>query len=285
MKQLFLLILITISLGCYSQEKEVFIKVEHMPMFNGGDTTEFKKFVKQKLLYPKDAIKKAAYGRVAVLFVVESTGAVGQAQIVKGASPSLDSAAVRVVRNSPMWIPGFKNGKPVAVSRTITINFMLGPGKEVPAEIGDIICIPGAVETAAENTPAIQQEIINFFSEFYKWTSQRNQIQCDGFDGLLYKAKLKVSVDSKKELVYVVYDNNKSVMTTNTYEGRRSIKIFCNTPPGEIVTLLAIKVENGNTYLSFQRINPSIKEIFKLEYQQVDSQQLKDTLGKLKVSE
>ncbi len=74
-------------------------------------------------------------------------------------------------------------------------------------------------------------------------------------------------------------------MTTNTYEGRRSIKIFCNTPPGEKVTLLAIKVENGNTYLSCQRINPSIKEIFKLEYQQVDSQQLKDTLGKLKVSE
>ncbi len=70
-------------------------------------------------------------------------------------------------------------------------------------------------------------------------------------------------------------------MTTNTYEGRRSIKIFCNTPPGEMVTLLAIKVENGNTYLSFQRITPSIKEIFKLDYQQVDSQQLKDTLGKL----
>ena len=280
MKKIILLVLAFASIEGFAQERTAINAVEHMPMFNGRDTTAFKKYVKQNLTYPATAAKKGAFGRVNVSFTIESNGVVGNTKIEKGVHPALDSAAARVIRNSPMWIPGFQSGKPVAVSYSVSINFMLGLGKELPAEKNDI-CILGSMESVADSIPAaIQKETIDIFSAFYAWTSKLQQVTCDGFDGLLYKSKIKVKVDSYTELVYAVYNNNQSIMTTNTYDGKKTVRIFCNTPEDQKFILIGIKVVDGAVYFSCQEKAPS-KDLLTLDYKQVDLQELKKELEML----
>ncbi len=277
MKKLLFLILTVIGLECHAQETRLSFVVEHMPTFNGGGLAEFNKFIGQNLQYPASAVKNGITGKVFVSFVVNEIGLVGDVKIARSAHPLLDSAAIRVVRSSPMWIPGFLTSKTIPVPYTVPISFMLN-SKGTTTDINEIVCTPESSETIGNSIAPIQPETIQFFTSFYDWANIRRWNFCDGFDGLLVKSRLKVRVASRKEFVFVVYENNGSIITTNTFEGQRGIRIFCNTPPGDKVTLLAIKVENGITYFSCQTIIPSPKEIFKLDYQQTNAKQLKEVL-------
>ncbi|WP_372653828.1 energy transducer TonB [Draconibacterium sp.] len=45
--------------------------------------------------------------------------------MARGVDPSLDKEALRVVNALPAWKPGKQRGKPVNVSYTVPINFVL----------------------------------------------------------------------------------------------------------------------------------------------------------------
>ena len=99
--------------------------LDKYPTFKGKGTEAFSSWVSSHLKYPKDA--KAAHidGTVTVQFVVGKNGGVQEVQVLKGIHPSLDAEAVRVVRSSPKWKPGIKDGKPVRVTYTIPVIFQL----------------------------------------------------------------------------------------------------------------------------------------------------------------
>ena len=98
---------------------------DQWPSFKGKGTDAFSAWVTAHLKYPKDA--KAAHidGTVRVKFVVGSNGGVQEVEVEKGVFPSLDAEAVRVVKSSPKWKPGIKDGKPVRVSYTLPVIFVL----------------------------------------------------------------------------------------------------------------------------------------------------------------
>jgi len=60
-----------------------------------------------------------------VSFVVNRKGETTNIQIVKGVDPVLDEAVMNVIRSSPAWKPGLQRGKPVNVSFSIPIKFVL----------------------------------------------------------------------------------------------------------------------------------------------------------------
>ena len=60
-----------------------------------------------------------------VSFVIEKDGSVGEAKIIRGKDPLLDTEAIRVVKSLPKWTPGKMNGKPVATWYTMPISFKL----------------------------------------------------------------------------------------------------------------------------------------------------------------
>ena len=93
--------------------------------FKGKGTDAFSAWVTAHLKYPKDA--KAAHidGTVRVKFVIGTNGGVQEVEVEKGVFPSLDAEAVRVVKSSPKWKPGIKDGKPVRVSYTLPVIFVL----------------------------------------------------------------------------------------------------------------------------------------------------------------
>ena len=109
----------------HAEEVEKANSPDQWPTFKGKGTDAFSQWVTAHLKYPKDA--KAAHidGTVKVKFVVGSNGGVQEVEVLQGVYPSLDAEAVRVVRSSPKWKPGIKDGKPIRVTYTLPVIFVL----------------------------------------------------------------------------------------------------------------------------------------------------------------
>lgn len=106
------------------EESEVFFIVENMPEFPGGELA-LRKFIANAIKYPVIAQENGIQGKVYVNFVVDKDGAVTNARIARGVDASLDKEALRVVNSLPKWKPGMQRGKPVRVSYTVPISFVL----------------------------------------------------------------------------------------------------------------------------------------------------------------
>lgn len=106
------------------EEAAVFFIVEEMPDFPGGQLA-LRKFIAQAIKYPVIAQENGIQGKVFVNFVANKDGSVTGAKIARGVDPALDKEALRVVNSLPKWKPGKQGGKPVRVSYTVPINFVL----------------------------------------------------------------------------------------------------------------------------------------------------------------
>jgi protein TonB len=104
---------------------DVFMIVEDMPTFRGGDVQRFSNWVKERVKYPQIAQENGIQGKVFIGFIVEADGTVSNVSVLRSVDKSLDDEAVRVVESSPKWNPGKQRGQPVRVRFSITVNFQL----------------------------------------------------------------------------------------------------------------------------------------------------------------
>ncbi|ASB49259.1 energy transducer TonB [Alkalitalea saponilacus] len=103
---------------------EIFIIVEEMPEFPGG-IQALQRYLAQSIRYPVIAQENGIQGRVYIQFVINQNGEVTNATVLRGVDPSLDREALRVVQAMPNWTPGRQRNRPVRVSYTVPINFVL----------------------------------------------------------------------------------------------------------------------------------------------------------------
>jgi TonB family protein len=108
------------------QDTTIYFKPDTLPKFEGKDVTYFREWITNHIQYPAEAKAKKISGRVFIRFVVEKDGSVSNVGIIRGVDPLLDAEALRVVRSSPDWTPGFNQGKPVRVAFTFPITFVTG---------------------------------------------------------------------------------------------------------------------------------------------------------------
>ncbi|MCB8964321.1 MAG: energy transducer TonB [Bacteroidales bacterium] len=99
--------------------------IDEMPRFTGGGLSGFQQHIASHLRYPAEAVAKGVSGVVYVQFLVNKLGEVCRVRVYKGVDPALDRAAVDVVKSSPRWIPGKRNGNPISVRFTMPIVFRL----------------------------------------------------------------------------------------------------------------------------------------------------------------
>ena len=111
----------------YEIEKEAipFNLVEVKPTFNGGDANAFAKWVNSNLVYPESAMKANIQGRVMCQFSIDEEGTIVDAKILRGVDEALDNEALRVIKMSPKWEPGFMDGKPVKVTFSFPLIYTL----------------------------------------------------------------------------------------------------------------------------------------------------------------
>lgn len=107
------------------EEEVVFVVVETMPEFPGGQQALFK-YLSENVKYPVIAQENGIQGRVICQFVVNKDGSIVDVEVVRsGGDPSLDKEAVRVIKSMPNWKPGKQRGKAVRVKYTVPVNFKL----------------------------------------------------------------------------------------------------------------------------------------------------------------
>lgn len=98
--------------------------VDVLPEFPGGQKG-WGTYLSQNLKYPEEAKKQNITGRVIAQFIVQKDGSLSDLKILRGIGAGCDQETLRVLKNSPKWIPGTKNGKKVAVSYIMPIVFTM----------------------------------------------------------------------------------------------------------------------------------------------------------------
>jgi len=102
----------------------VYMVVETMPQFPGGEEARIN-YMANNVKYPATAKEKGVQGMVIVSFVVEKDGSIGDAKVVRGVEKSLDTEALRVVKEMPRWTPGIQKGQKVRVNFNMPVSFKL----------------------------------------------------------------------------------------------------------------------------------------------------------------
>jgi TonB family protein len=119
-----------------SQNEEVFVVVEDMPQYPGGEEARIK-FMIENIKYPEEARKKGVEGTVYVTFVIEKDGTINSIKILRGIGSGCDEEAIRVISLMPKWKPGMQDGKTVRFQFNMPIKFSLDKGEKKVTDIND----------------------------------------------------------------------------------------------------------------------------------------------------
>jgi protein TonB len=105
-------------------EPEIFLIVEEMPSFPGGEG-QLVKYLSDNIKYPAIARENNITGTVFVTFVVGPDGSVKDVKVLRGIGGGCDEEAKRVVMAMPKWKAGKQRGKSVSVQYNLPIRFTL----------------------------------------------------------------------------------------------------------------------------------------------------------------
>jgi len=109
--------------------EEIFKVVEEQPVPIGG-LPGYYKYISENLKYPEEARNQGIQGKVFIEFIVTKDGRVANVKCVRGIGQLCDDEAVRVIKNSPLWIPGIEKGQKVNVRMVLPITYKLGGSGE-----------------------------------------------------------------------------------------------------------------------------------------------------------
>ena len=117
-------------------EDEVFLMVDEMPQFMGGDLTTFRNWVMQNVRYPEEAMNKGIEGMVLVRFCVSKDGYIKEDMtgIIESPDRLLSDEVLRVLNSSPQWVPGKQKGKNVIVQFVLPVNFKLASSANITSD-------------------------------------------------------------------------------------------------------------------------------------------------------
>ena len=94
------------------------------PVYKGG-LKAFYGYLGRKILYPDYEKNHNIQGKVIISFVVEKDGLITDIKVSSHVTENIDDEAVRVIKESPKWIPGTEYGRKVRVQYSIPISFAL----------------------------------------------------------------------------------------------------------------------------------------------------------------
>lgn len=106
-----------------------FVSLDAAPSFPGG-MDQFYMYVQRSIKYPQEAKDNRTQGKVFLSFVVETDGVLSDIKVERKLGSGTDEEAVRVIEESPKWIPGVQNGQRVRVKYNIPISFNLMPTQD-----------------------------------------------------------------------------------------------------------------------------------------------------------
>jgi len=110
-----------------SDNYKIYTVCDKMPQYPGGEK-ELLNFIGKNIKYPTNALANKIQGKTIARFVVNKTGKVEKAEIVRSLDPECDKEALRVINSMPHFKPAEQNGEKVSVYYTLPIIFKLDEG-------------------------------------------------------------------------------------------------------------------------------------------------------------
>ncbi|MEM9141483.1 MAG: energy transducer TonB [Bacteroidota bacterium] len=112
-----------------------FAVIEDVPVFPGCEKKPkaelrncfnkmMQKHISKNFRYPEIAQEMGVQGRVAVMFVIQKDGSIGNIRM-RGPDKNLEKEAARIIGKLPKMTPGKQRGRPVRVPFSIPITFKL----------------------------------------------------------------------------------------------------------------------------------------------------------------
>lgn len=98
--------------------------LNHAPKFPGG-IEALEAYFKKNMKYPKRAIEYGIEGRVVFNLEVSAEGKISNIWLFKGLFYECNEEAFYLIKKMPDWIPGIKDGKPVAMQIMVPVAFTL----------------------------------------------------------------------------------------------------------------------------------------------------------------
>lgn len=125
MKEIIVLLMLFYSIDNFSQST---VKQEDNTIYNSAGIDvkpEFPGGLDKLISYVNESYFKTfpseVKGKVYLIFVVEKDGSLSGIKLLRGIDPPKAKELIRIVQNSPKWIPGKQNGKTVRVLYTVTM--------------------------------------------------------------------------------------------------------------------------------------------------------------------
>lgn len=101
---------------------DVYFLPEKSARPSGGIKT-FNDYIIQHIEYPNEAYSKGISGKVFATFFVEKDGSISNVRIVKGIGGGCDEEVLRLMQNSPKWIPASHEGEIVRQRLIFPVQF------------------------------------------------------------------------------------------------------------------------------------------------------------------
>jgi hypothetical protein len=111
----------------------VMLTFDREPQFRGG-MLRFYQFLALNLHYPDKMLRYNIQGNVIIALTVEKDGSLSDIRPVKDVGYGSAEEAIRVLKKSPKWQPGYQNGEPVKVRYMLPVSFNLKK-----ADLGDTV--------------------------------------------------------------------------------------------------------------------------------------------------
>lgn len=153
-------------------EDTVFDVVETAPEFKGG-MEAWNDWIKSNIQYPQTAKEIGVEGTVYVVFVINKDGKVDQPEILRGIGAGCDEEVLRLISESPDWIPGQQSGQKVNVRMRLPVRFKLPNDKSV-------------TEAFLDNSSEIQNEKAKSSEAFRKHMSRNLKFPTEARQDKIY---------------------------------------------------------------------------------------------------
>jgi len=106
------------------EDNFVYDFVQKRPQFPGGEVALYA-FLKDNLVYPKNARDIGLIGKVHVEFIVWKDGTIRNVKILRSIGGGCDEEVVRVINKMPRWEPGMQGVEKVNVYFRMPVSFKL----------------------------------------------------------------------------------------------------------------------------------------------------------------
>ena len=90
--------------------------------FTGG-TSNWTRYLQKNLKTPERAMNLRVRGTVTISFSINTSGQVEDPHIIGSVEQSVDQEAMRIIKNSPLWVPAEQEGRKVKAYRLQPITF------------------------------------------------------------------------------------------------------------------------------------------------------------------